>query len=83
MLPGVGSFTHRSLLPSRCSVGGLGEPGGCAGASLEAGELAEHLRWHDDAARRAKVAADPEPVADGDELRAYLAGGYVVAVHEP
>ncbi len=31
---------------------------------IEAGELAEHLRWHDDAALRAKVAADPEPVAD-------------------
>jgi dCTP diphosphatase len=31
---------------------------------IEAGELAEHLRWHDDAALRVKVAADPEPVAD-------------------
>jgi hypothetical protein len=31
----------------------------------------------------AKVAADPQPVTDGDELRAYLAGGPVVAVHEP
>jgi len=41
------------------------------------------MRWHDDAALRAKVAADPEPVADGDELRAYLAGRPVLAVHEP
>lgn len=31
---------------------------------IEAGELAEHLRWHDDAVLRAKVAAHPEPVAD-------------------
>lgn len=34
-------------------------------------------------ALRAKVAADPEPVADGDELRAYLVLGPVLAVHEP
>lgn len=31
---------------------------------IEAGELAEHFRWHQDDALRAKVAADPEPVAD-------------------
>jgi len=31
---------------------------------IEAGELAEHLRWHDEAALRERVAADPEPVAD-------------------
>jgi dCTP diphosphatase len=31
---------------------------------IEAGELAEHLRWHDDAALRARIAEDPEPVAD-------------------
>ncbi len=31
---------------------------------IEAGELAEHLRWHDDEALRARIAADPEPVAD-------------------
>ena len=31
---------------------------------IEAGELAEHFRWHSDDALRAKVAADPEPVAD-------------------
>ena len=31
---------------------------------IEAGELAEHFRWYSDDALRAKVAADPEPVAD-------------------
>lgn len=31
---------------------------------IEAGELAEHLRWHDDDTLRARIAADPEPVAD-------------------
>ena len=31
---------------------------------VEAGEVAEHLRWHDDATLRARVAADPKPVAD-------------------
>jgi len=31
---------------------------------IEAGELAEHLRWHDDAELRARIAADPGPVAD-------------------
>jgi len=31
---------------------------------IEAGELAEHLRWHDDAELRAHITADPEPVAD-------------------
>ena len=31
---------------------------------IEAGELAEHLRWHDDETLRAKIDADPEPVAD-------------------
>jgi dCTP diphosphatase len=31
---------------------------------IEAGEVAEHLRWHDDATLRARVAADPKPIAD-------------------
>jgi dCTP diphosphatase len=31
---------------------------------VEAGEVAEHLRWHDDATLRARVAAEPKPVAD-------------------
>ncbi len=31
---------------------------------IEAGELAEHFRWHQDDALRAKVVAAPEPVAD-------------------
>ena len=31
---------------------------------IEAGELAEHLRWHDDEALRARIAEDSEPVAD-------------------
>jgi dCTP diphosphatase len=31
---------------------------------IETGELAEHLRWHDDEALRARIAKDPEPVAD-------------------
>ena len=31
---------------------------------IEAGELAEHMRWHDDATLRARIAANPEPVAD-------------------
>jgi dCTP diphosphatase len=31
---------------------------------IEAGEVAEHLRWHDDASLRARVAAEPKPVAD-------------------
>ncbi len=31
---------------------------------IEAGELAEHLRWHDDDTLRARIAQDPEPVAD-------------------
>src|SRR3972149_8312489 len=37
MCRGAGSVTHMSWLPSGWSVGGLGERGGCAGASLEAG----------------------------------------------
>ena len=31
---------------------------------IEAGELAEHLRWHDDETLRARIAQDPDPVAD-------------------
>jgi dCTP diphosphatase len=31
---------------------------------IEAGELAEHMRWHDDATLRERIAANPEPVAD-------------------
>ena len=31
---------------------------------IEAGELAEHLRWHDDGALRARIGANPGPVAD-------------------
>ena len=31
---------------------------------IEAGELAEHFRWHSDEALRLQVAANPEPVAD-------------------
>ena len=31
---------------------------------IEAGELAEHLRWYVDEALRARIAADPAPVAD-------------------
>jgi dCTP diphosphatase len=31
---------------------------------IEAGELAEHLRWHDDRTLRARIARDPEPIAD-------------------
>ena len=31
---------------------------------IEAGELAEHLRLRDDETLRAKIAADPVPVAD-------------------
>ena len=31
---------------------------------IEAGELAEHLRWHDEEALRARIAQNPEPVAD-------------------
>lgn len=31
---------------------------------IEAGELAEHVRWHDDAELRTRIAANPEPVAD-------------------
>jgi len=31
---------------------------------IEAGELAEHLRWHDDAALRTRISANPEGVAD-------------------
>ena len=31
---------------------------------IEAGELAEHLRWHDDETLRATIAQSPEAVAD-------------------
>ncbi len=31
---------------------------------IEAGELAEHLRWHDDATLRRRIAEDPRLVAD-------------------
>jgi dCTP diphosphatase len=31
---------------------------------IEVGELAEYLRWQDDDALRAQIAAGPEPVAD-------------------
>jgi dCTP diphosphatase len=31
---------------------------------IEAGELAEHVRWHDDAELRARIASDPGPVED-------------------
>lgn len=31
---------------------------------VEAGELAEHVRWHGDADLRTRIAANPEPVAD-------------------
>jgi NTP pyrophosphatase (non-canonical NTP hydrolase) len=31
---------------------------------IEAGELAEHLRWHSDKDLRARIAADPEGVED-------------------
>ena len=31
---------------------------------IEAGELAEHFRWHSEEALRMQGAADPEPVAD-------------------
>jgi dCTP diphosphatase len=31
---------------------------------IEAGEVAEHLRWHDDATLRRRIAEDPGPIAD-------------------
>jgi dCTP diphosphatase len=31
---------------------------------IEAGELAEHFRWHDEPELRARITAHPEPVAD-------------------